>query len=376
MKPHIPFSGPARSVLWPLIQLALPLALLACSQHEAPHSVLRPAVVMTVSERADASWSVYSGEVHARHEVDQSFRIAGKVISRQVNLGDKVHKGQALAELDPQDARLSANANQAQVAAAQADLTLAQAELERARNLAAQKFISGSVLDTRRSQVDAAQARLNQAKAQASVSGNQVGYTALTADRDGVVTALPVEAGQVISAGQAVARIADPSELEVLIWIPETRAATIKPGDPALVRPWNTQEKTLAASVREVAGSADATTRTFSVRVKLAQPDASLSLGSTAAVAFAAPTNEHNITIPLPAVIKRDANTLVWVVDAHNTVRPRVVDVAEYRDESAVIRHGLVLGERVVIVGAHTLTAGITVRPVEQIAPVALDVKR
>jgi len=358
------------------LMLLASLVLVGCSHKDAPPSGPRPAVVMTVGDSADAAWSVYSGEVRARHEVDLGFRIAGKIISRSVNLGDKVSKGQEIARLDPQDAKLSASASQAQVAAAQADLALAQAEYERARNLAAQKFISSSVLDTRQTQLDAAEAKLNQAKAQASVSGNQVGYATLTADRDGVVTALSAEAGQVVAAGQLVARVADPAEMEVLIWIPETRANTLKPGTQAFVRPWNAQEQTLPAEVREIAGSADSATRTYAVRVKLLKPDPKISLGSTAAVAFANAGSAGAIKIPLSAVIKRDQGSQVWVVDAKNTIQPRLVEVGEFRDDSVVILKGLTRGDRVVTVGAHILNAGMQVRPVEQKAPVALDVTR
>lgn len=361
----------------PSFALLLPVLVLgACARHEPPAAVPRPAVVMTIGSSPDAAWMVYSGEVRARHELDQSFRIGGKVVTRLVSLGDKIRKGQVLARLDPQDVQLSASASNAQVAAAEADLSLAQTELERARSLAANKFISKSVLDTRHTQVEAAQAKLKQAKAQANVSGNQVGYTTLLAERDGIVTALPVEAGQVVAAGQTVARIADPAEIEVLIWVPESRATMVKAGMAAFVRPWNAQGKTLAAEVREIAGSADATTRTYAVRVGLKQLDESLTLGSTAAVAFAAPSSASDIAIPLPALIKKGATPQVWLVDSQNKLQLRPVEVAEYRDEAAVIRRGLANGDRVVTVGAHTLTAGTSIRPIEQKAPVALDVAR
>lgn len=364
-----------RDISW-LILLLASLGLSACHHDETTPPGPRPAVILTIGEMASPAWSVYSGEVHARHEVDQSFRIGGKIIERRVNLGDQVHKGQEIARLDPQDVKLSAVASQAAVSAAQADLTLAQAEFERARNLAAQKFISTSVLDTRRSQLEAAEAKLAQAKAQSNVSGNQVGYATLTADRDGVVTALPVEAGQVLAAGQAVARIADPAELEVLIWLPETRANTLKPGMPAMIRPWNDQSLTLPAQVREIAGSADSTTRTYAVRVKLLQPDKRLSLGSTAAVAFANAGSAAEIKVPLPAITQHDKHDMVWVVDRQNRVQARQIEVGEYRDGYAVVKQGLNKGDRVVTYGAHTLTTGLQVRPVEQQAPIALDIAR
>ena len=354
------------------------LVVSACSKTEAPPAAPRPVVVMTVADQASDALQIYSGEVRARHETDLSFRVGGKVIERAFNLGDKVKKGQALARIDAQDARLSLTASDAQVKAAEADVALARAELERAQNLASQKFISGSVLDTRRTQLDAAQAKLRQAQAQAGVSGNQLGYTTLVADRDGVITAAPVESGQVVAAGQAVARLADPAQLEILTWVPEARVASIKPGQSALVRPWNEQDKTLPGSVRELAASADTATRTYAVRVAVPQPQGALSLGATAAVAFesASESRASIISLPLPAVVGKGTTAQVWVVAADNTVKARKVEVADYRDEQALIRSGVKAGDRVVTLGAHLLAEGMAVQPVDAKAPVALDVKR
>lgn len=361
-----------KKMLWCLCGLSL----VACSKSETVSEGPRPAVVITVQDGVEAGLRAYSGEVRARHEVDLGFRIGGKIVERPVTLGQRVTKGQVLARLDPQDVRLSADAAAAQVAAAEADLKLAQAEFERAQRMVEQKFISASVLDSRRTQFEAARSRLEQARAQQGVSRNQLDYAQLNASMDGVVTATPADAGQVVGAGQAVVRLADPREIEVLIWVPESRVSEVQVGMPAFVRPWSAQDKTLAGKVREVAASADSTTRTYAVRVAVAQPEGALSLGATAGVAFPQTEGKAGVTLPLPAVVRKQDAAYVWVVGADGTPTQRAVELAGWRDQTVTIRSGLKAGDKVVTVGAHTVVPGMKLRPVEQAAPVALDVSR
>ena len=364
---------------YPIGILAAALLAAGCSKHEAPVAAPRPVIVMQVNAGGVMNATLYSGEVRARHEADLAFRVAGKLIERRVNLGDRVKRGQVLARLDAQDATLASNATAQAVQAAEADVSLARAEFERAQSLAAQKFISGSALDTRRSQLQAAEARLKQAQAQASVSGNQVGYTTLVADRDGIITTMNAEAGQVVAAGQAVMRLADPVDREALIWVPESRVASIKVGDAALVRPWERQDITANGRVREVAGAADSTTRTYAVRISILQDADKFMLGSTIAAGFLQTPDKAavgTLALPISAVFQRDGKSQVWVVGADKRVSLRALEVQAFRDDQAVIKSGLANGEQVVVVGAQTLIAGSEVNPVEQAAPVALDIKR
>lgn len=360
----------------PCLMLLMTAALLGCHRPSEPVNSPRPAVVMTVSDGNDANILGYSGEVRARYENDLSFRVGGKLVERLVNLGDPVRKGQVLARLDPQDIRLSASASMAMRAAAEADLALARAEFERAEMLLAEKFISKSAVDTRRAQLAAAQARLQQAQAQAQVAENQVAYTQLKAPRDGVVTALGAEVGQVLAAGQWAIRTADPAEREILSWIPEARLAQFKPGQAAQVQVWAAPEKLYAGRIREIAASADPTTRTYAIRISLAAPDANLSLGASAAVGFMHATAAA-VRVPLAAVMKGSGDQAhVWVLGADNKVVERSVVVDSLRDDVAVLRSGLVAGEKIVTVGAHALSAGQLVTPLAQGAPLNLDVQR
>lgn len=349
--------------------------LAACGQHQPPAVSPRPVIVTTVAPQTSATLAAYAGEVRARHETDLAFRIGGKIVERRFNLGDTVKRGDVLARLDAGDAQLAATAGAAQVAAAEAELALARAEYERARHLAAKNFVSGTAVDTRQTQWQAAAARLNQARAQAGVAGNQLGYTTLIAGHNGVITAAPGEAGQVVAAGQAVVRLADPTEREILIHIPESRIAGVKPGLPALIRPWSAPESQLAGQVREVAASADNATRTFAVRVTLADGSAPLRLGTTAAVGFPGEA-EAAVKLPLAAVLERDGQSRVWIVGSEGKVSAKTVGVAAFQDSGILVKSGLASGDRVVVVGAHALSDGMVVKAIDERSPPALDAKR
>ncbi|GAA5178943.1 multidrug efflux RND transporter periplasmic adaptor subunit MexJ [Niveibacterium umoris] len=319
--------------------------------------------------------SVYAGEVRARHEADLAFRVGGKVVERVVTLGARVKKGDLIARIDPQDVELNAEAAKQQVIAASADLALAKAEFDRTKSLADQHFVSGSVLDQRRASLLAAQARLQQARAQADVASNQSGYSRLLADRDGAITATPVDAGQVVSAGQAVVRIAASNEREILIYVPEQRINTVVAGTAVAVRPWAAQDQVFNGVVREVAASADTATRTYSVRISVPKADDKLALGATAAVVFPT-TQKSRVILPHGALVQQGGASSVWVVGSDNVARARPVAVGAWREDGALIEGGLANGDRVIVVGAHRITAGDKVKPVPEATPVALDGKR
>ena len=164
--------------------------LLASCSAPAPESPPPRAVLVQTLDAAAAAPTVqlYAGEVKARIEADVGFRVGGKLIERKADVGAEVSAGALLALLDPADARLAASAAQAALAAADADLALARTEYGRAQELAARKFVSSSVLDTRRTALQAAEARLRQARAQAETASNQAGYTRLRAPREHATT--------------------------------------------------------------------------------------------------------------------------------------------------------------------------------------------
>ena len=351
-----------------LLFAALGATLAGCGSKEEPAEAPRPALVMEVKADLDAGRTVYSGEVRARHEADLAFRIAGKLIARQVEVGSMVKAGDPLARLDPVDSALNAEAARAQLAASTTEYAYATAELERYRSLLEKKFISQAVYDGKLNAYNAALAKHSQAQAQAALAGNQAGYAVLRADQAGVVTAVNADPGQVVAAGQAVIKLARSDEKEVVIAVPESRLAELRAtrDEDASVRLWAAPEKIYRGKIREIAPTADTATRTFAVKVSMLDADPKVRLGMTANVLLlggaAAPA--VSMLLPLSAVTQKDGQSLVWVVaGADNKVVARSVQIGAYRENGVTVVGGLKPGERVVAAGVHKLLPGQTVRP-------------
>lgn len=347
---------------------AAALALLAaCTPAEPVAEPVRAVKLLTVGASALQAEQEYAGEVRARVESRLGFRVAGKLVERPVQLGQRVQAGQVLAQLDAQDYQLSAAAARAQVAAAQTQYDLAAADFQRFAKLQAQNFISGAELERRESALKAARSQLQQAQAQAQAQGNQAQYTRLLADAAGVITGIEAEPGQVVAAGTPVLRLAQDGARDVVFAVPEDKVARLRVGQPVQVRAWATGAS-LLGTVREVAASADPVTRTFTVKVDIAAAGAP-PLGSTVYVApqALAAQGQQALKLPTTALRQEGQATAVWVYEADKgTVRSQVVQVATADGNEAVIVGGLTPGMQVVSTGVHVLTPGQKVVVYEQ----------
>jgi RND family efflux transporter MFP subunit len=336
-----------------LALLFLPFVV-ACSK-ETPIVVPaeRPALTLQVGGIAGEIAASYSGEIRARHEIPLGFRVGGKVAARLVDVGAVVHSGQVLARLDVGDATL-------QMGAAEAQLTLARAEVERYRLLFAKKFISQSALDAKETALQAA-------TAQAGLARNQSGYTNLVAEHAGVVVATLAEVGQVVTTAQAVVKLAQDGEREVAIAVPEAQFSALKVGDTADVILFSgSAERHLAGRLRELSPAADPASRTYPARITLTDSAPDAALGMTAQVRFASRTSKSaQLIIPLTAIFQQDKNMAVWIVAKDHSVSLRPITVAAYRENGAVIASGLAAGERIVSNGVHRLSAGEKIQAID-----------
>lgn len=357
-----------RHVLFGLLALEL---LTACDKPMEASPPPRPALVMTVTDHPTEAAMSLVGRVQPRYESAQGFRITGKIIERRVDMGAKVTENQVIAQLDATDSQLDAAAASAEVASAQASHALAVAEVTRQRQLFAKKFISASALDIREAELKASSSRLAKAKAQANISGNQTQYTTLRAGRDGVVSFIQAEPGQVVAAGDIVVKIADTRTIDVLVAVPESRMGEVKLQAPVYLKMWADQQKLYTGVVREIAPEADTATRTFNVRITLHNADAAVRFGMTAGVKFAAPNaaNPGDLLIPSRALTANNGKSQVWVIAADNHTHARDVETGEFREDGVVIRSGLSAGETIVIAGVHTITENQWVRPVLEAQP-------
>lgn len=358
------FSMPAGAARWAfrlsaVSAITAAVFLSACSRQEAAQEPVRAVKLMTAGSSDLDIQGEYAAEVRARVESRLGFRVGGKLVMRQAEVGQRVKAAQLLAQIDAQDYLLGAQAAMAQANAAQTQRDLALADFKRYEALKAQNFISGAELERREATLKAAEATLTQAKAQAQTQNNQAGYAHLAATAAGVVTAVEAEIGQVVSAGQPVVRLAHDGPRDAVFSVSEQAILVFKLGQEMQAQLGSTGQ-ILKGRVREVGASADPVTRTYQVKLALDKADM-LPLGATVNVLAGHLPGSQAAVIKLPtSALRQDgAATAVWVLDeASMTVRSQAVQVGPIDGNQVVIASGLRAGQKVVSAGVHVLTAG------------------
>lgn len=337
---------------------------------------VRPVRAVVVGRTSGTVGATYSGEIRARYESKPGFRISGKVIARLIEVGTHVGQGQPLLRLDPQDVALNVASAAAQVDAAKSRVTQNRVDLERAKQLFNKHFISQAELDQQKLSLEESESQLKSAEAQQQIAMNQREYTTLTADRAGVVTAINVEVGQVVSAGQPVLTIAADGEREVVVSIPESRVDELRNAKTMTVSLWANPGKTYTARLRELAPDTDDVTRTYAARVTVRDADAALRLGMTASVYVPDVEGVTAIRLPLTAVYNKEGQPLVWVVDPQTSqVKSRAVKLAAAQNDTVLVADGLKDGEIVVTAGVHMLHPGQKVKFVDSLGVPATGIK-
>lgn len=349
---------------WQPILLLAALTLAGCSRPEAEPEPIRAVRTMQVSDALAQSTREFAAETRARTESRLSFRVAGKIVGREVELGQVVKAGQLLARLDPEDLRQAQEASRAAFTAAQAGLEQAAADHQRFKDLRDQGFISSAELERRATALKTAQAQADQAKAQAIVQRNQATYTALSASASGVVVGVDADVGAVVSAGAPVLRLALDGPRDAVFAVPEDSLPAMRPllgkGGALQVRIWGAATP-VAATLRELAAHADPVTRTFQAKADLGS--APVQLGQTASVIVQGEATPGVFRLPLAAVVRQQDRAAVWVLDRRTmTVNQVVVTVRGAEGNLALIDSGLKNGVDVVTAGAHVLTPGQKVK--------------
>src|SRR5436190_2912111 len=357
-------SGLVRSTR-ALVGLAALLILAGCEANTAPAlKSERPVQIQRVSFESADSARDFVGVVRARYETDLGFRVAGKIVTRIVNVGDRVAVGDVVARLDPEDLRLQVQSAEAELAAASSNLAQAAADFERYSKLKASGWASLADFDRKKAASDEAQGRLDRAQRALDLAHNQLTYADLKADADGVITATLAEQGQVVAVGQAVARLAHRGEKEALIALPETWLTEARKSK-AIVRLWADRDRSFEARLRELAPQADPATRTYAARFTIENPDDTVAFGMTATVTLTQAVDAKVAKLPLSAILNRGSGPAVYVVDSSGTLTLRPVTVVSFAEDAALVTSGIADGDEVVTLGVHKLDAGLKVRTVE-----------
>lgn len=330
--------------------------LAACSRPPGKTEEIRPVRALVLHSAPAEVNAEFSGEVRPRVESRLGFRVGGKIVARQVDVGAVVRRGQLLMRLDPQDLLLSQAQALAGLRAAESGRDLARAELLRYQELRAKAFVSQAVLEAKDSAFKAAQASVDSAQAAYRGQANQAGYASLVSDVDGVVTAVDAEAGQVVAPGAPVVRVAKAGENEVVIGIPEDQVEALRAVADIEVRLWALPGRTLAGRIREIAPVADAATRTFTVKIALAKQGLARP-GMTASVRFASKTAAARVKVPLTALFQEKGVSSVWLVE-HGAVRLVPVKLGGADGNELWLTGGVQAGQTVVTAGVNLLKPG------------------
>lgn len=307
------------------------------------------------------------GEIRPRLESDLGFRVSGKLIERIAEIGATVKKGEVLARIDDQDYRNRLASAEADVAAAQAVLVEASAAEARIGTLLAEGFTTRANYDATLKNLRSAQAKLKSATIGFEMAKDQLGYTELHAEFDGIVTATGAEAGQSVNVGQMVVRVADPNSRDAVFSIAEAafaNAPDTRRLPQVTVSLLSNPAITAVGTIREIAPMADAATRTFQVKVSIENAPDEMRFGASVsgrAEMGGAPV----MVLPGSALFDKDGKPAVWVVSAASAVELKPVTVARYETDRVVVSEGLAKGDLVVIAGVNRLREHEKVRIVE-----------
>jgi RND family efflux transporter MFP subunit len=353
--------SPMRSFILPLILLVLG----GCKAEDVP---VQPQLVRTlvVTPQPISEDRHAIGEVKPRYESDLSFRVAGKVLVRRVDVGAPVKKGDTLATLDTRDYQNRLRSAEADVASAEAELVEARGSEERQAKLLKGGWTPRAKYDAALRDFRATEAKLAAATANRDLIRDQLTYTELKADFDGVITAVGAEAGQNVNAGEMVVKLAKPDDKDAVFTIAETAFTDVSDSHPqVIIWPLTNPDLTVEGVVREISPVADPATRTYSVKVTLTNPPAQLRFGMSIAGRLKG-SPALAVALPLAALFEKGDSPAVWLFDQQSqSLSLRPVTVARYEANTAIIADGLAQGDIVVTAGVNTLTVGQKVRLAE-----------
>lgn len=316
---------------------------------------------MTVGESSAIQTAGYSGTIHNRIETSLAFQVGGRIINKLVNVGSPVEAGQIIAEINGIDTANQVQNAQGAVAAAQSAYELANTNAQRYRQLYAQQAVSKLQLDQMENQLNAAQAQLQQAQANLNLSSNQNSYTNLIAPDSGIITALNVEVGQVVAAGQNIGTLAAGHEPEAVISLPEQEMSTVHVGSTATVTFWALPNVTVQGIVREISPVPDPVARTYTVKISLQNPPQDIQLGMTINAVINKQSTGH-ISIPLTALVKdKQGNNAVYII-RDNKAHLVPITTGDFGNNSIIVTNGLAKGDIVITAGTQQLQEGTAVQ--------------
>jgi RND family efflux transporter MFP subunit len=359
---------------------------------------LRAAVVQVRRTPLSNTLSI-AGEFLPYQEVELHAKVAGYIKNINVDIGDRVRRGQVVAVLEIPELTAQLQSASAGVRHSQEEISRAQNEVSRAEadhaalhaaaarlkqasearpGLIAEQELDDATAKDRsaEAQVDAVKSALAASRQQLEVSqADREHYSALseysriTAPFDGVVTWRYADTGSLIQAGtsnissQPVVKLSQVNVLRLRIAVPESLAASVRDGEPADIRVKATDQRLTGKVVRSTA-SLDRSTRTMQVEVDVPNKDYELTPGMYADVSLRIQNDPNALTVPLQAINRGAGKTTVLLVNLQNRVEEREIRTGIEGSDRIQILSGLSEGDRVIVGNLEAYRSGQHVEPV------------
>ncbi|MDD2049497.1 efflux RND transporter periplasmic adaptor subunit [Pseudomonas putida] len=346
-------------IVW-VVSLGSMLVLTGCGEKNTAELELRRVGVQQVQPSDFAASVTLTGDVQARVQADQSFRVGGKIISRSVDVGDHVKANQVLARLDPKDLQANVDSAKAEVFAEQARVTQTSAAFVRQQKLLPKGYTSQSEYDSAQAALRSSQSALKAAQAQLANARDQLSYTALVADAAGIITDRQAEVGQVVQATAPIFTLAHDGERDAVFNVYESLLVAPPSSDTIIVSLVDNPKIQAKGHVREITPTVSDQSGTVQVKVALDDVPPGMELGSAVSATGHA-QGKPSIELPWSALTKALHDPAVWLVGEGNKVSLRRVKVSRYLTGKVVISEGLKGGETVVVAGGQLLTPGMQV---------------
>ncbi|MDN6860945.1 efflux RND transporter periplasmic adaptor subunit [Pseudomonas sp. CAN2814] len=335
------------------LTIALTLGLAGCGR-EKPAEHLPRVLVREVATTDYAARPSVVGDIQARVEAQQAFRVGGKIIERSADVGDAVKAGQVLARLDPKDLQTQVENARAAVVAEEARLRLAQVGFQRQGQLLPKGYTSRSEYDRAQAELRSAQSSLEAARAQLASARDQLSYTELKASADGVITQRSGEVGQVVQATKPIFTLARDGERDAVFNVYESLFQGAQSDQPVTVHLLSDPKVQVQGRVREVTPTVDTRSGTLKVKVGLDQVPAAMGLGAVVGAELAQAA-EPRALLPWSALFKQGKSPAVWVLDDQDRAQLKPVGQVSFARERVMIGEGLQAGERVIVAGGQLL---------------------
>lgn len=355
MRYHTQYRGRKWMYFIGIILLAIMAS--GCNDPEPEASITSPLVRTFRVTASIPNEEAFTGIVVAKNQSDLSFRVAGKVIQKYVDIGQHVKKGQVLAKIDAADFLSQLNKSKEALLAAKAEQVKAINNEKRFSALVTTGAVSRADYDQAKALAEIAKANLRSAEAQVNIAKNSAQYTQLIADTDGIITDTRFESGEYVSAGQVIFQLAHQGPREARVHLPETQRPQL--GSTAKAY-FYSNNVTLPATLRLLSEAADPATRTYEANYTLngsAPP-----LGSTVTINFGSQLSQDAVGIPITAINNFGQGFGVWCInEAKSEVFWCPVKILQMTRESAVVLD-IGLDTLIVSLGAHLLHEGEKVR--------------